>query len=73
MNENMKCPKCDVIMEKGMMLRTTWISGEPELGKSLMTGLIKIGAWPIKRTVTYVTAWKCPSCGKVELYADKNK
>ncbi len=51
-------------MEKGMMDKSVWISGNPNIP---VRGMIKIGMWPIKRKVEFVTAWRCSACGEVKL------
>ena len=69
--EDYRCPKCGAEMEAGMMtdhfnytskVQSEWVSGTPEL--SFWTG-VKIAG----RKRSKVVAYRCGSCGYLELYA----
>jgi hypothetical protein len=66
-----RCPKCDETMDRGHVpdvahaqaLLSSWAPGEPEPRRFL--GGIKYDAGALMP----LTAYRCPSCGLVELYA----
>jgi predicted nucleic-acid-binding Zn-ribbon protein len=68
-NVSMVCPKCDTTMEVGFVLDKgysaagEWIEGEMEKG---FWGGIKDF---LDRKRYQMTAYRCPGCGYVELYA----
>lgn len=49
-------------MEKGLILNGYWSNGEKP--KLYFYGMIG-------RSSAWVTAWKCPKCGKIELEIEK--
>ena len=65
------CPKCDKLMDRGHLPDAThgsvlvggWAPGEPE--RRRWVGGIKYDA----NEVIPMSAYRCPSCGFVELYA----
>lgn len=59
----MNCPQCKTKMEEGRLQRAHWISGKKP---KLFLGVVHP-----TRKVEYVVAWRCPKCGKVELYSSK--
>ena len=59
----MKCPIDESEMVLGFIDGGCWLSGD----KPALAGLLGLG-----RKVVWVSAWKCPKCGKVELYANPN-
>ncbi len=66
-----KCRSCDVVMTEGCIPdfgygrvdQQSWMEGPPE--KSLWLQNLKLSG---KRRFA-ITAYRCPNCGKVELYA----
>lgn len=55
----MKCPKCKVEMQEGTLNNgVIWVQGSREESLKSTTS---------PSTGTYVRAWRCPLCGKVEL------
>ncbi len=64
MKENfMKCPRCSSEMEKGILNGgASWVKAD-----GIATTLIEVGS-SFGNIVIY--AWKCSSCGKVELSAE---
>ena len=70
-DERATCPKCGKAMQRGhlpdvahgQVLQGTWASGDPE--PRTFIGGIK---WKRKEQVP-LTAYRCTSCGFVELYA----
>jgi predicted nucleic-acid-binding Zn-ribbon protein len=60
------CPKCDAAMREGFMLDDLsvgkWVDGPPEYG---FLGVLKISG----RDMHKMTAYRCPRCGYIELYA----
>jgi len=66
-----RCPKCDTPMEPGhipdaahgQVLQSCWAPGDPKPRRYI--GGIKYNA----RELIALRAYRCPSCGYVELYA----
>ncbi len=63
----MKCPIDQTEMEKGRLAAygVAWTKGD--------TIKIPFLSNIMRSKVTYVIAWKCPKCGKVELKIEENK
>ncbi len=59
----MQCPECNNEMEKGFLENGLWIKGELKLPAKVLVA-------PIGRKSDYCIAWKCSSCGKIELRAE---
>ncbi len=73
--DEMKCPKCENVMEEGHILDTItskywtlsrWIEGCPE--KSFWYGLKTKG-----RRVYTIKAYHCVNCGYLEFYATEDR
>jgi len=66
-----RCPKCQKTMERGHIpdiaeshvVQTAWARGETE--RRRWVGGIKVNT----KEQLPITAYRCPSCGYVELYA----
>ena len=66
-----ECPKCQKKMEPGhipdlthgSVQQAAWVAGFPEVRRFI--GGIRYD----KKKLVPVTAWRCPKCGYVELYA----
>ncbi len=66
-----KCRSCDVVMIEGCIPdfsygrvdQQSWMEGPAQ--KSRWLKILKVG----RRKRLPITAYRCPSCGKVELYA----
>lgn len=82
----MNCPNCNSQMDKGRYTDTQWFSGERKekvkksllgrvMGLDSMNQLAKLEyisevVTGQKPNVEYVAAYRCPKCGKLELYSD---
>lgn len=59
----MKCPHDQTEMERGSLVINggSWVSE-----KNWLTNLLFVRGWRLGRAVF---AWRCPKCGKIELYS----
>lgn len=72
------CPDCQVEMEAGFLpdqnyncaFQVVWHRGEAEESQSF-GGLIKHGIKYDKKETAPVTAYRCPECGLLRLYANE--
>ena len=68
-----KCPKCNVLMEQGLLadfqqggvIQTLWVAGDQELEFNAWIGELM----PKSRRRLPVLAFRCPECGFLEFYA----
>lgn len=76
MDDSKKCPKCQTRMETGFIpdfsygavLTSKWHAGVPQMRRFL--GMVmKHNIKADYTTGLPVTAWRCPKCTLVELYA----
>lgn len=61
----MKCPNDQAEMDKGFFDTSHWISGEKP---KMFSVKAPMGSG---RKTSFTSAYKCPKCGKIELYANK--
>ena len=54
-------------MEKGKINQTIWLKGDVSTWQKLAVGIV------IGQERIFTIAWRCPKCGKIELYSELSK
>lgn len=64
----MKCSNDQSEMEEGLLTQGYWVKGNFEKQSFFKKPIVSMTT-----NSQYVTAWKCPICGKVELKVENKK